>query len=741
MSRGERMLMYSLNKQQQVHNRLKRQTLLRTSSWLTGHSREQGGPSHSTPKKAANMHINSFLNVSAVSSIPDLASEALNQKQTTIAVDNQPSAVVSSSSNNDAAQVNDTPSHTVQNEVNSELTFITHADGESGCDAVVSARPSAADEGEDTEVSTGTVRLPQATDGVIRNEQRKRQRLSTAQRAEVAIAKTRHRMQKYTVKTGCNSACKRKCSTVIAEDQRKKINAEFWNMSHLQRRTFILHNTKRQLTTRHTSGTDSRRKYTYHYFLNGTNGAEAVCKTFFMTTLGFKKGSDKALQNALKSCSLDSITPTADRRGKAPSKSAIDKGLIRAHVESFHPAVSHYRREHAPERRYLPSDVTIKTMHDDFIRKNKIKCSYDVYRTVVKEMKISFTKLGNEECEKCTEFQLHNPLHTQELLDENRESCDQCSNWNEHIKRAKQARDEYRKDTEVTDAKSVFSADLEKVIMLPRMEMFKSVLFTRRIIAFNESFVPTGKTQKLKPFAVIWHEATAGRKREDIVSTFYAFFLQHRDTDHIVIWLDNCAAQNKNWCLFTFLVWLVNSDIVNVRIIEFKYLEAGHTFMSADSFHSQVERSMKQCDKVYDFGDFEACVNNANSGKADVKSMLYSDFYDWRDESSTYKLTRMTPRPYVADMVWLKAERGQNSIEYKTSFDQQTVFKCNFLNARAAKQGVSKAVARSSARGIPQEKKDDILLKLTRLMPSNRMAFWKDLPVSAVSDLVTDGHE
>ena len=50
-------------------------------------------------------------------------------------------------------------------------------------------------------------------------------------------------------------------------------------------------------------------------------------------------------------------------------------------------------------------------------------------------------------------------------------------------------------------------------------------------------------------------------------------------------------------------------------------------------------------------------------------------------------------------------------------------------------------VARSSARGIPQEKKDDILQKLTRLMPSSRMAFWKDLPVSAVSDLVTDQHE
>ena len=118
--------------------------------------------------------------------------------------------------------------------------------------------------------------------------------------------------------------------------------------------------------------------------------------------------------------------------------------------------------------------------------------------------------------------------------------------------------------------------------------------------------------------------------------------------------------------------------------------------------------------------------------------MLYSDFYDWRDESSSYKLARMTPRPHVADMVWVKAERGQNSIEYKNTFDQQTAFKCNFFNARTAKQGVPTAVARSSARGVPQEKKDDILRKLMGLMPSTRQTFWKDLPVAHVSDLVTD---
>ena len=77
--------------------------------------------------------------------------------------------------------------------------------------------------------------------------------------------------------------------------------------------------------------------------------------------------------------------------------------------------------------------------------------------------------------------------------------------------------------------------------MIPRMEMFKTVLFTRKIIAFNESFVPLGETKSVKPIAVLWHEGLAGRKKEDIVSTFQAFSLKQRDAKHITLWLDNCS--------------------------------------------------------------------------------------------------------------------------------------------------------------------------------------------------------
>ena len=80
------------------------------------------------------------------------------------------------------------------------------------------------------------------------------------------------------------------------------------------------------------------------------------------------------------------------------------------------------------------------------------------------------------------------------------------------MRRALEARQRYKQDTD-TDCSSqcaVFSADLEKVVMLPRLDMFKKVFVTRRIIAFNKSCVPLGSKQQIRPLAVIWHEAIAG---------------------------------------------------------------------------------------------------------------------------------------------------------------------------------------------------------------------------------------
>lgn len=258
--------------------------------------------------------------------------------------------------------------------------------------------------------------------------------------------------------------------------------------------------------------------------------------------------------------------------------------------------------------------------------------------------------------------------------------------------------------------------------------MFKEIIFTPRIICFNESFVPLGKQSLTnKPVAVIWNEGVAGRSKCDIISTFYKFFLFHRDAKEITIWLDNCASQNKNWTLYCFFVYIINSLEVSVNLLKIKYLQTGHTFMSADSFHHQVEKSLKQTGKVLDFEDFLLCVRKSNSSRVEVIEMKLDDFHDFCDFSSRFKMNKITPKPYLANFVQVQFTRGSKNLFYKTKFSGP-LNELNFLLAKNFKEEIPKPPVRLAPKGIDKERKAKLLQKLADIVPSNRLAFWQDLP-------------
>ena len=83
--------------------------------------------------------------------------------------------------------------------------------------------------------------------------------------------------------------------------------------------------------------------------------------------------------------------------------------------------------------------------------------------------------------------------------------------------------------------------------------------------------------------------------------------LKYRDGKEFTFWADNCFVQKKNWKLFTALVSEVNTN-ADPDKVTLKYLEKGHTVMSADSFHARVEKGMRAKKLIHDFDDFQAVV-------------------------------------------------------------------------------------------------------------------------------------
>lgn len=179
-------------------------------------------------------------------------------------------------------------------------------------------------------------------------------------------------------------------------------------------------------------------------------------------------------------------------------------------ILSYNPTISHYRREHAPNVRYLPSDITGRKMYEEFKQRRESKsldgCSYSYYNKILAEMNIHFTKLGNELCEKCRVADIHmkstghrkknheenefrnagfaendendgnedesefdeiassskpSSVMSDEITDEE-SNCSEGAAWLEHRDAVVSSRQEYEKDKLANEELSV-SVDLQKV--------------------------------------------------------------------------------------------------------------------------------------------------------------------------------------------------------------------------------------------------------------------------------------
>ena len=143
------------------------------------------------------------------------------------------------------------------------------------------------------------------------------------------IRKSHDKMQRdqdqHGMKEPCPGTCSKKCTANIDQTRRQEIWASFWSLEYNQRKQWLYHTIDKS-TKASTKGEHvSRRDYTYKYRFSDSNGTtHCVCKTFFLTTLGFDKKNDKAVTTALKTANA-AITSRNDARGRHEPKNKIDR--------------------------------------------------------------------------------------------------------------------------------------------------------------------------------------------------------------------------------------------------------------------------------------------------------------------------------------------------------------------------------------------------------------------------------
>lgn len=279
-----------------------------------------------------------------------------------------------------------------------------------------------------------------------------------------------------------------------------------------------------------------------------------------------------------------------------------------------------------------------------------------------------------------------------------------------------------------------------QVIQLPRLDGLKTVVFSQRVLAYNETFAPVGAyTRNFSVIACLWPEYISGRSSNDILSCFHRVFVYYGHLKKLILWLDNCSAQNKHWNLFQHVVLLLNNLDIALEEVELKYFEPGHTFMSADSFHAAVEASMRQ-ERIITFEDFKTAVAKATKN-AKIMDMETSDFFQTELTVKQYTLNQKHPRPYIENIRKIVFQKGRYEVGYSDTVDATELVYCSLLSKKQQKLIASidfdferRLSWQKSPRGIDPERKNKLLATLREVVPEIKRPFFEEIPTKIMSD-------
>ncbi|XP_061737270.1 uncharacterized protein LOC133539160 isoform X2 [Nerophis ophidion] len=259
-----------------------------------------------------------------------------------------------------------------------------------------------------------------------------------------------HYREKYPLLPPCKDSCRNKCQEKITEEHRALINQTIWGLNFAGRRgwfdAYITISDVKQRTTG-AVGAHAKRKHslTYRLPLPAAGTDIVVCKEMFMHTVGLKTDGMITEYVKAKVMSPDkAISPTTEGRGHHEPPNKIDRSVIREHINSYHPVVSHYKVTHAPLRRYLQPGLTISSMWREFCE-TKQKVSFELYRQVFESERITFGESSQDECESCLAYKQHCD-ESSSMDDHDSQACKVCIDGRARERAYKTALIEYQKE-------------------------------------------------------------------------------------------------------------------------------------------------------------------------------------------------------------------------------------------------------------------------------------------------------
>ena len=267
---------------------------------------------------------------------------------------------------------------------------------------------------------------------------------------------------------------------------------------------------------------------------------------------------------------------------------------VQNHIQSFTCRASHYARRSAPGRKYLPTDLNVKKMHELFIQQNDEQVTYALYYSVfMYDFNLAFGHPAVDICSTClkSKFQLKNPSITDQAKQELSAM---------YILHRRRARRFYECLNNVQDSFTV-CFDIMENLVLPKCPIGQS-FYSRQLYMYVFCIVhhrgynqPQGKDDI---HLYVWME-NQNTKDSNMVASALNHYFVNVATDEILthrelrLFSDSCFGQNKNINVLSMLFALKKQKFPNVNI-EYTFPVRGHSFLPADRVFGRIEQDIRK---------------------------------------------------------------------------------------------------------------------------------------------------
>ncbi|KAE8740529.1 hypothetical protein FOCC_FOCC013956 [Frankliniella occidentalis] len=543
------------------------------------------------------------------------------------------------------------------------------------------------------------------------------------------------------------------CHVTITDDIGESLFTEYWEQASYEKRVAYvaarlkacpIKSRRPRLPPGHKKAHPKSVMWNYYFHIHGE--VKQVCKSTFLGTLGETDGFVKFVV-INKKRKLSGVTRDGQRGKKSAKHKLTDEKIngVTQHVLKFPSYKSHYKRAEVGDRRYLPSHLNIKQMHQMYLNEGG-NVSYSTYQRIFNTLGRSFRKPPTDTCAKCDAWQQKLEHAPDQVTKEEVQK-----EWNVHLDRAQAAYDFKRNckvQAETDETLRVLIFDLEQVLETPLLSAGET-FYLRQLSTYNLTIYDT--TSKLT-LCYMWCELDGNRGANDIASCIFVHFLEEiPDTvKKVVLFSDSTVSQNRNSIVAAMFLTVLQMHC-SVRSIEHVFLEAGHTRLEVDSKHSVIDCNKNNVDKICVPSDWYELVRSIGSSNKEFPNGRFKvvemkgEFYDFQSllkgplvkrtiTTTKDKFNWLTTPLLRYDVnkpgkVFFKGSLGDNGYG---CLDFQRRGKAGEYSAKNL-QASLKPIYQEPLPVSTQKKKD--LMKLLKLLPPRCHDFYKSI---SSSDAITD---